>query len=118
MTGFMFSPEQVRVIKEMRDGGSSVRDIMAVFNCSDQSVRRALDSAKREQDGRRYRHKSGKDNIKAGEGTGHRVKPADVAARIAEIPADRRSLTAAAFGDPIPNDPRRHWCPWLNRGTA
>ncbi|WP_287257679.1 hypothetical protein [Mesorhizobium sp.] len=33
----------------------------------------------------------------------------DFEARLAEIPPDTRSLTQRLMGDPIPNDPRRHW---------
>lgn len=33
--------------------------------------------------------------------------PSDVAARLAEIPPDTRSLTASIMGDPIPGDQRR-----------
>jgi hypothetical protein len=38
-----------------------------------------------------------------------RVSPEDWAARIAEMPDDTRDFTARYFGDPIPDDPRRHW---------
>ena len=37
-----------------------------------------------------------------------RASKLDWSARLAEIPRDTRTLTARIFGDPIPNDPRRH----------
>lgn len=40
---------------------------------------------------------------------GSRIDERVVAARLAEIPEDTRSLTARMMGDPIPNDPRRPW---------
>lgn len=33
----------------------------------------------------------------------------DALKRLAEIPPDTRDLTGILCGDPIPNDPRRHW---------
>jgi hypothetical protein len=45
--------------------------------------------------------------IGAGRVRAGRVTPQDWAARIAEIPDDKRSLTARVFGDPIPGDQRR-----------
>lgn len=38
------------------------------------------------------------------------------AQQIALMPRDTRSITALVLGDPIKNDPRRHWCPWLQKG--
>jgi len=37
------------------------------------------------------------------------VTKMDYEARLAEIPADTRSLTGRICGDPIPNDMRRPW---------
>lgn len=42
-----------------------------------------------------------------------RIPPADVEARMAEIPDEQRDLTGQMFGDPPPRDPRRTWAPHL-----
>ena len=104
------TPSQADDIRTLHRYGFTMAQIAERFGCSEGTIYRVFHP---EGEKRAFNHVHSPDGKPA-----TRLSKADIAARFAEIPADTRSLTAAAFGDPIPNDPRRTWCPWLNRGTA
>lgn len=116
----LLTPQQEEDIRTLHWHGISTTEIASRFACSQGTIRRVVSP----EVFRKYEEKRNKllaesrKHLHSPDGKMASRVQLDIAARFAEIPIDRRSLTATAFGDPIPNDPRRHWCPWLNRGTV
>lgn len=119
MTKALLNEAQVASVKELHKEGWSSARLAERFEVSVGTIRRALNPASAEQDRNRKRY--GRDNPRKGETAGRISSSAlklDGDARLAEIPADSRTMTQRLCGDPPASDPRRHWCPWLNRGSA
>jgi hypothetical protein len=108
------TPEQTVEATELFALGWSYRRIGERIGHNYEQVRRALDAdfatnrriQVRDARQRRYKPEKRIDRHGRENASGASVKE-DAAARLAEIPADTRTLTQRLCGDPIPNDPRR-----------
>lgn len=111
MSNRALTPEQRIEAQAMRRRGTPVKDIAAFYGCSEQSIRRATDEFyRRTQNRLRSERRAIEGDARVLIARAERtVRKEDVEARLAEIPPDTRDLTGILCGDPIPNDPRRHW---------
>lgn len=102
----MLSRAQIREAQRLRDDGWKWSALGARFKCSPETVHRAVDPSFAD----RMRDKAVRHRMRDKNGTERNGLPradyastrADAAARMAEIPADTRTLTARMFGDPLP----------------
>jgi len=116
MASRSISSDQIAQARRMVKDGVPFNEIAAQFGCSAQTIQRntvaaykekceqyaARRKAKRDD---RKRSKAGKDNPGGGGASGVRtyaVSKEDIAARLAEIPADTRTPAQRAMGDPLP----------------
>jgi hypothetical protein len=107
------TPEQIEEARELLALGWSYPRIAERLGFNYEQVRRAIDAdyavnrrIQVRDNARQRRYKPEKRLAGRENASGASVKE-DAAARLAEIPADTRSLTQRLCGDPIPNDPRR-----------
>jgi hypothetical protein len=104
--------EQIEEARQLHARGWTFKRIGERLGCAFHTVKRVLDpeyAVKRRiqvRESRQIREPSLPRKTARENATAVSVKE-DAAARLAEIPADTRSLTQRLCGDPIPGDPRR-----------
>lgn len=116
MTRSIFAdPDKLAELRRLRDAGWQNAELVRHFGCSFGVIARHLDddALARHRDAERKRDSRRREALRADRPElvryvdRLRADPADIEARLAEIPRDTRSLTGRLFGDPIPGDPRR-----------
>ncbi len=106
------TPEQVEQARSLYASGWSYNRIRLHFGVGYDTLRSRLDKgfAERVRSKRKARNWGANAQSTRAEVVGYSSRSKeDVEARLAEIPPDTRSPSAILLGDPIPNDPRRHW---------
>lgn len=100
------TPEQTQRARAMLNAGRSTREVADFFGCHAQTIRRYLDPKYREtRIAQIRRNREGVEKIAAKAVHGGPLSAASLRAdaerRMAEIPADTRSLTGRMLGDPL-----------------
>lgn len=103
------TPDQIRIAKNLHADGWAYRAIGEELGFGRDSIRYILDpeyaAMRRKQVNEARRRRGYTSTARADSGNRYpagKINIETIAARLAEIPADTRNLTARIFGDPLP----------------